>query len=333
MVDWNPKPVSGSRYNKRYDSPQFISDDGAEIVLRGWDFRSTSFDNGETWERSEAISGLDVYARSADGTVEIEFERGSNATLKPYYNGVAQPLTTGIQLRGTSTVFGDLSDDGSVIILAENNLTQISTDYGQSFASGPAMDFTRIYSVGVSSNGNILAIFTYSQGIFISWDSGSTWIMRPGPDSILSGSAMSADGQNMIVNGHNSGITYASSDMGLTWVATGGTIPVRAYTVRASDDLQRLLAHDYSNSALYYSPNGGRTWEQVTDASTEIWYTAISHNGRWAVAGYKFNFGMRLFIADLGSALPIQTWAEIFIGATPVQELRLGEKLVWQRPA
>jgi hypothetical protein len=337
-VTWSIKTLPATTPENLIIYSFFISDDGQEIILGGKNRaglirRMDSADGGTTWNVHTPADGVFYYLRSADGTVEVEHATGSSSVVRVTRNGVQNQ--TLLPLPATD-MLGTLSDDGSVIMLVNNLSGFISTNYGESFSQPAFFDGRRITFIGISADGSVLMTFEYNGNISISYDYGVTWIQRRVPGvSNLSTGVLARDGNTIVVTTPDRD-TYTSDDRGITWTTAGGVLPYTPRRTATSADAQHMLSVSWDGTwdyTLRYTADGGATWLSPPMTITTPWRVGMSLNGRWGIASDPRAQPIQMHIVDFGTLYPIQTWTEIFIGATPVQELRLGEKLVWQRPA
>lgn len=216
------------------------------------------------------------------------------------------------------------SFDGQDSIVAGDTVA-ISHDKAQTWqtlndtlAAVPGNTKTNWYKNAVmSSNGQIAGVVNANGQLFISTDSGVTWLLTPTPMNNVESITMSADGTKLAAA--TGSAIYTSSDGGTTWVerADGSTASAYYKVVVMSGDGQKLLAstedNDYSSGpdgGIYQSVDGGVTWTQ--NASTEplgLYNIKLSSNGQIAIA-QSYDGAVQLS-ADGGS-----TWSQVH--AAPV---------------
>jgi hypothetical protein len=155
-------------------------------------------------------------------------------------------------------------------------------------------DFKRLVAAGASR-----LVYGFGVGaspIYVSLDSGFTWIQTSAPSNSWTSVATSADGSRLVaaaafefedtetVIGGN--LIYASADSGLTWTPT--TAPTNTWmSVASSADGTRLVAAassiylDYGDvgqigdGLIYTSGDSGKTWT-TTSAPTNWWVSVAS---------------------------------------------------------
>lgn len=117
--------------------------------------------------------------------------------------------------------------------------------------------------VGVASaaDGTKLAATTTFNGIWLSTNSGVTWIQNGAPFDEWTGIACSADGTHLIATAYGGGI-YISTNSGATWTQTSAPNTSWA-SVASSADGSKLVA--VAATGLYISTNSGTTWAFATN--------------------------------------------------------------------
>jgi hypothetical protein len=150
------------------------------------------------------------------------------------------------------------------------------------------------FSVASSADGSRLAAAAsrFSGPIYISTDSGATWISNNVSKQAWTSIASSADG-NTLAAVVNDGSVYVSTNAGATWTTWTETnlmgLPIyrQWVSVAASADGTKLVAA-YSSTfggIIYGSTNSGATWEKI-NTNAETWQVvASSANGNELVAG------------------------------------------------
>jgi photosystem II stability/assembly factor-like uncharacterized protein len=152
------------------------------------------------------------------------------------------------------------------------------TDRGVYRTSVAALDFrippaTRlspeIRSLVVSPGGNGAVYAGSSLGLLRSWDRGTTWgiVSSYGiPDrAVIQSIAISALEKEHLFAGTSAGL-YESTDGGVGWRRAGdGTIGMTVPSVMFLDGSdKRVVALDGNSGTVYYSRNGGGSWDTVT---------------------------------------------------------------------
>jgi hypothetical protein len=138
--------------------------------------------------------------------------------------------------------------------------------------------------------------------IYISTNSGASWIQADAPADFWSSVACSADGRFMVAA--TSGSIYVSVDSGQTWTLT--TAPANDWTsVACSADGTKLLAAAYIG-LIYTSTNSGATWGPANAPSGSWNSVASSADGGKLVAASGDGYLVSIYIsADSGA-----TWTQ-----------------------
>ena len=133
-----------------------------------------------------------------------------------------------------------------------------------------------------SADGTKLLGSTVSSVIFVSTNSGITWLSNNVPTVTYWGPvAMSADGTKMVAaaggNGHPPGFIYVSTNWGVTWNATSAPTNVWAGLASSADGTKLTAVAGASSyrSFIYTSTNSGMKWKQAS-APSNFWNSAAS---------------------------------------------------------
>src|SRR5262249_38044263 len=129
------------------------------------------------------------------------------------------------------------------------------------------------FSISSSADGSKLAAVAFrispSSGlIYVSTNSGDTWIQADTPDAPWRSVASSSDGTRLIA-AINGGAIYVSTNSGISWLSNS---PLNALDVASSADGARLAA--LVGGSIYTSTNCGASWS-LNNAPGFFW-TAIS---------------------------------------------------------
>ncbi|MGD0253071.1 MAG: hypothetical protein ABSC01_10300 [Verrucomicrobiota bacterium] len=144
-------------------------------------------------------------------------------------------------------------------------------------------------SIASSANGNNLAatIFGSGGGIYLSSDSGQTWVATNTTFAGLRAIASSLDGSKLVAANYGGGLYTNSSSASGGWGIGGSTSGLNWISVASSSDGSKLVAAANGNG-IYTSTNSGATWNQQTTglpSGTPNWYyVASSANGSNLVA-------------------------------------------------
>ncbi len=183
-------------------------------------------------------------------------------------------------------------------------------------------------SIAASANGTHLAAVASYGLLYVSADSGATWIRAntagtgAEPQRAWQSVASSADGRNLVAVASYEAV-FTSGDYGQTWRTTGPALDWAA--VACSSDGTNLVAADYEMGGIYRSADSGVTWVR-TSAPLQRWRcVASSADGTRLVAGtdYGSDYGQLPAVyasADSGAtwkltAAPRQPWQTITASA------------------
>jgi len=148
-------------------------------------------------------------------------------------------------------------------------------------------------SIASSANGNILAatLFGSSGGIYLSFDSGQTWMVTNTTFAALRAIAVSSDGSKFVAANYGGGLYTNSSIASGGWGIGGSTAGLNWISVASSSDGSKLVAAA-NGTGIYTSTNAGATWKQQTSGlpsgGLQNWYyVASSANGSNLVAVFS----------------------------------------------
>lgn len=308
---WSPYPfVSPNTLNKWGTCS--ISHDGVVILAGVYSlygnpgpvWRSTN--SGTSWTNAIGSRNWAASAMSSSGQYQyIGSYSGPSSGGVLYkssnYGASFTEITSatfGLNWKNWSTI--STSNNGSKVLVgcgdysAVSGRAFISSDYGVSWTTIPVNN-VHIRCSAMSGWGDKLYLGSYNGRLYRSHDSGASWIeMQPAGAvnkywNLLS---CSEDGLRVIA-GAQSGRLYCSADGGLTWAETqpaGDTSKNWINSAMSSDGKIVVVSDSDSLGKLYYSSNGGSTW-QIANAPTSIATTsswlalAMTANGQTWVGG------------------------------------------------
>jgi uncharacterized repeat protein (TIGR01451 family) len=237
------------------------------------------------------------YAVNDEGTAY-----GAQASLTL---SIEAPFWMQVQPKGDETARwtnGAVSGDGKVAVLMDSlsGKLYLSTDGGATWAPSEA-DFvfatefmTAVYSqCSLSHDGMVMAMNGGSRTpkgpkrilgspMYVSNDTGATWLTPPATTGVWAGVTVSSDGQILHALDLLEERLFTSVDAGLTW--TYREFP-RDYVVGfcASGDASLMaLSLDYSDHPVRISNDGGQTWSDkaVSGEEEELYSIACSADGQ-----------------------------------------------------
>jgi DNA-binding beta-propeller fold protein YncE len=174
--------------------------------------------------------------------------------------------------------------------------------------------------VAVANRNNGVQPFSNGGPIFISTNSGVTWVEATGAptNGLWETVACSADGSKMIAAGGGGdsilGPIYTSTDMGMTWVSNNAPV-INWQSVASSADGTRLVAAAELNQVIYTSTNSGVVWTQAINAPKVSWFSvALSADGTKLAAVAQLGSTNIYTSPDFGT-----TWITHNVSAGPPQ--------------
>ncbi len=181
--------------------------------------------------------------------------------------------------------------------------------------------------VTMSADGTVMAA-AGSTNIYISTNSGTTWLPTSAPGQYWAAIASSADGTKLIAAaspvGIYSGGIYTSTNSGASWLSNSVPNPNYWNAVASSGDGTKLVAtagHYLSSSigSVYLSTNSGNTWAAASAPITNWCSVASSADGSKLLAG---TFGGSAYLSTNSGAtwmlqtnLPAARWTTMALSA------------------
>lgn len=170
----------------------------------------------------------------------------------------------------------DLNNSNDILVLMGNDYGTIhrSTDGGATF--GPALGGIRSFSSaeqnfksaflerdGINANRRY-CIIRENDGFFTSDDKGANWTSRTRPFGYIEGFSVDPKSEGRLWIGSNYDL-HTSTNGGLSWTKVDnfqGVVSIDAFNGRVLVYARRNNAQTWD---LWYSPNNGSTWEQLTN--------------------------------------------------------------------
>jgi photosystem II stability/assembly factor-like uncharacterized protein len=244
----------------------------------------------------ENLSNNNFSIAKADSQEVLGINQTTGAiTINPSTNSTTLPTTRGVSNQVLTT-------DGAGASTWANTFDQLlNTNDNVEFASAQISPWTIESSNEIGSlDGTIQAAAVNNGLLYVSLDSGNTWVVKIAGDEKWRSIAMSSDGTILTAVGKNLPI-YVSIDSGDTWVTKDSS---RFWvSVAMSSDGTKQTAVVFSGQ-IYVSSDSGNTW--VAKESVRSWESVVmSLDGTiQAVAG-----GAKMFVSsDSGN-----TWVQISI--------------------
>jgi len=255
-----------------------VANDGGIYISKnfGISWRKVSVPN-EPWE---------AVATSADGSKLVAV--GINAFYISTDGGETWSPNDQVPFGGF-WVSATISADGKKIAAVDfyDALVYSSTNSGVSWFSNSIANLDNYQSFGSSryiagsADGTKLAVATLVGTIFVSTNSGITWIATTAPIANWSCIAMSKQGDRIVATAADRGEIYVSKDYGITWELTPAPNQVW-YGVACSANGEKIVAvggGDYYTGQIFTSSNFGKTWRRNKTPETTWYSVASSANG------------------------------------------------------
>jgi hypothetical protein len=226
----------------------------------------TSIDSGASWTARAGNLGSLAWssvASSADGIKLVAAVYGTSASAG-VYTSIDSGATWTLKYAALYCTAVASSADGTKLVATLSSGTgQGIYTSASSGAAGSWLQRTNLGSctaVASSTDGSRLVATTSSGQIYISTDSGATWIAQNTPvTGQISSVASSSDGSMLaITTGGSSGSIYASSDSGATWRQLAGAPAGSWAAIASSADGSQLAAAVYGGK-IYVSSQSSTT--------------------------------------------------------------------------
>lgn len=268
------------------------SQNGSKLIVGGGSSTTIvqSVNSGTTWVASSS-SGSRFWrqvASSLDGSVLAGIElTGGYIWISVDSGGTwTSQATPGTPSWQTVAVSGD----GSVILAGAWDgavWTWNSGTWNNRTNAG-----TRRWSgASASTNGTSLALVDQrtSGYVYISSDSGATWVTRKQAtgSQAWNATSMSGDGTSIALVGVIADSIYISSDSGATWTARTGAGSEAWSAISMSTDGSKIVAADGSAGYIWLSSDYGSTWSSSSvGTGAKNWLSvAISGSGNVMLGG------------------------------------------------
>jgi hypothetical protein len=186
------------------------------------------------------------------------------------------------------------SDGDYLVAVASDGFIFTSIDSGETWTNYTPSGVTGFTGVSSSNDGSRLAATTWSSGIYTSSNYGQTWTRRtltvpnPSDTTLLQMVSMSGDGSRLVTGSRpyssNGGITFTSSDYGVTWTSSAQT----AYDYigfASSGDGSRVAAAIYGQTGVSTSSDYGVTWNYQPTGSRGVIPIATNIDGSLLFVG------------------------------------------------
>lgn len=179
-------------------------------------------------------------------------------------------------------------------------------------------------AVTMSADGTVMTA-AGSTNIYISTNSGATWMPTSAPGQYWAAIASSADGSKLIAAAVPAGIyaggIYTSTNFGTSWSSNNVLNPNHWQSVACSADGTRLIAAEGNNYSgpIYLSTNSGNSWAAANAPISNWCSVASSADGSKLLAG---TFGGSAYLSTntgatwiLQTNLPAARWTTMALSA------------------
>ena len=203
---------------------------------------------------------------------------------------------------------------GQIVLVGRGSgYPMLSTNWGQSWSTLTSLPSAAWRGAFVSTNGAVLALCGDSQNIWLSWDTGNTWVSRSPPAGSPSYHRQlycSQNGTNIFL-GHYNGYCYMSYDAGQTWTQIADMPSGWYYEFGAwgSADFKHIYSLQYANNpnaTLWHSENAGTNWTATSwSGDGQFYMISCTPDGKYVVIrtcdGNKYLIGSK----DYGATLEV----------------------------
>jgi hypothetical protein len=291
------------------NNPMTKSERGLKFAL--FFFMLVLSTHGQNWNRSDAPSLVwQSLAGSLDGTNLVAASLYDTSESSPglIYTSTNSGQNWNLTSAPSNYWFSVASSADGVRLIAAadgdpNGNTPgpiwLSTNGGLTWQTNSAPQ-TYWQTVASSTNGQVLVGNAYGDGIYISTNFGSSWILAsnaPTSGNWLS-LTISANGSKIYATDGN-GI-YVSTNTGVTWT-NSAPVSDNWSPITCSQDGSRVFAgiRSVASGAIYVSTNSGATWGLSYNQNLSWQCLAMSANGSTVFAGA---YGDSLYLSTNGGA-------------------------------
>lgn len=180
------------------------------------------------------------------------------------------------------------SGNGQIIYLVNGNFELYkSTNYG--YTATYLSTLSNCYSIDCSSDGTIVVYTSYTNGVYVSTNSGASFTLRLSSALGFDTCNCSSSGALMIASAQNATTAsqlYVSTNSGTNWTARGPSL-IKWYSVCCSSTSTYMYARNYGTSYIYRSTDSGTNWTTIRTRATDG-FVACSANGSvvWCIDNY-----------------------------------------------
>ena len=254
-----------------------------------------SSDYGVTWTAIGSTDGRKWFsmATNSNGTKVVAVDRGGDIWTSVDSGATWTARRVGGAVHNWESVASS-SDGDNLVAVASDGFIFTSTDSGATWTNYTPSGVTGFTGVSSSNDGSRLAATTWSSGIYTSSNYGQTWTRRtltvpnPSDTTLLQMVSMSGDGSRLVTGSRpyssNGGITFTSSDYGVTWTSSAQT-SYDYIGFASSGDGSRVAAAIYGQTGVSTSSDYGVTWNYQPTGSRGVIPIATNIDGSLLFVG------------------------------------------------
>ena len=254
-----------------------------------------SSDYGVTWTAIDSTGGRKWFsmATNSNGTKVVAVDRGGDIWTSVDSGSTWTAHRVGGAVHNWESVASS-SDGDYLVAVASDGFIFTSTDSGGTWTNYTPSGVTGFTGVSSSNDGSRLAATTWSSGLYTSSNYGQTWTRRtltvpnPSDTTLLQMVSMSGDGSRLVTGSRpyssNGGITFTSSDYGVTWTSSAQT-SYDYIGFASSGDGSRVAAAIYGQTGVSTSSDYGVTWSYQPTGSRGVIPIATNIDGSLLFVG------------------------------------------------
>ena len=283
-----------------------------------------SSDYGVTWTAIDSTNGRNWFsmASNSNGTKVVAVDRGGDIWTSVDSGATWTARRAGGAVHNWESVASS-SDGDNLVAVASDGFIFTSTDSGVTWTNYTPSGVTGFTGVSSSNDGSRLAATTWSSGLYTSSNYGQTWTRRtltvpnPSDTTLLQMVSMSGDGSRLVTGSRpyssNGGITFTSSDYGVTWRSSAQT-SYDYIGFASSGDGSRVAAAIYGQTGVSTSSDYGVTWNYQPTGSRGVIPIATNIDGSLLFVG---GYGGHLWTGSIPRARVVAVVASATSATVP----------------
>ncbi len=283
-----------------------------------------SSDYGVTWTAIDSTNGRKWFsmATNSNGTKVVAVDRGGDIWTSVDSGATWTARRAGGAVHNWESVASS-SDGDYLVAVASDGFIFTSIDSGETWTNYTPSGITGFTGVSSSNDGSRLAATTWSSGIYTSSNYGQTWTRRtltvpnPSDTTLLQMVSMSGDGRRLVTGSRpyssNGGITFTSSDYGVSWTSSAQT-SYDYIGFASSGDGSRVAAAIYGQTGVSTSSDYGVTWSYQPTGSRGVIPIATNIDGSLLFVG---GYGGHLWTGSIPRARVVAVVASATSAVVP----------------